>query len=198
VDEKAAAEFSEFAHSRWSRLARLAYAAVTQVSAYSSHGELGYAVPFTSLGSVLTERWLRPGQKARPGPATYTIGSGTVHGVAWTERLYVGPWGSCLGGTSDGSECWTDASQPARQHGAGQVGVLFLHDGTSLAVFDAAPSVSYLLVRRADGSTSRENLVRAGRSRFCVIVSAKGRKATRWAAYSANGTRLASGSFTGS
>ena len=65
-------------------------------------------------------------------------------------------------------------------------------------MLDAAPSVSYLLVHRADGSTNRENLVRAGRSRFCVVASAKGSKATRWAAYSADGARLASGSCTGS
>ena len=63
-------------------------------------------------------------------------------------------------------------------------------------MFDAAPSVSYLVMHRADGRTYRETLVRASRSRLCVIASAKGSKATRWAAYSADGTRLASGSFT--
>lgn len=175
-----------------------AAAAVIQVSAYSSHGELGYAVPFTALGSVQPVRWLRPGQQALPRPATYTIGSGTADGVAWAEHFYVGPWGGCIGGAGDGSDCWSSRSRVARAHGAGVIAYSSGNGGTDYLTIDAAPSVSYLLVRRADGSTTREATVRAGGARFCVIASVKGNRAIRWTAYSADGTRVASGSVSGS
>jgi hypothetical protein len=175
-----------------------AAAAVIQVSAYSSHGELGYAVPFTALGSVEPVRWLRPAQQALPRPVTYTIGSGTADGVAWAEHVYVGPWGACVGGAGDGSACWNSLSRAARGHGAGVVAYSYGNGGTDFLTIDAAPAVSYLLVRRADGSTTRERTVPAGGTRFCVIASVKGRRAIRWTAYSADGARVASGAVPGS
>jgi hypothetical protein len=56
-------------------------------------------------------------------------------------------------------------------------------------VIAVAPAVSYLVVRRADGSTMRVLPVRAGPAGFCTFAVFRG----DWTAYSAAGTSLASG-----
>ena len=167
---------------------------VTQISAYSRHGEIGYAVPFTALGSVEPVRWLKPGQPALPSPARYRIGSGSVGGTPWSEYLYTGPWGTCMGGAGGGSDCWTGGvGQLAHVKVADVLGVSVGSGNTWFVPMAVAPTVSYVLVSPAHGASFRVRPERTNGVRFAVFAVPSGHGTTRWAAYSASGTRLASG-----
>jgi hypothetical protein len=134
---------------------------------------------------------VRAGQQARPR-ATYTAGSGRANGRAWAEHVCVGPWGSRVGGAGGASRCWDHILQMARHKAAGQLDSIG-NGGTDFIVISAAPPVNDLAVRRADGSTARASVVPAAGARFCVFASVTDNRAIRWTAYSAAGTRLASG-----
>jgi hypothetical protein len=168
--------------------------AVTSVTAYSSHGELGYAIPFTALPGIGLNRWLRPGQLALPRPVTYLIGSGTVNGTAWQEHAWIGPWGTCVGGAGGGSACYAQTGSVLSAHQIVTSFGLSVGPGNTYFVYgQAKPSVSYLIVTRSDGSTERVSMTRAGAVSFYAYASVRGHRVVRWAAYGAHGQRLASG-----
>lgn len=170
---------------------------VTRVAAYSGHGELAYAVPFTALQYVQAVRWLRPGQPALPAPHRFTLGSGLVSAGRWSEYLYAGPWGSCVGNAGNGSFCF--AAEPGQlRHGrtAREVSAAFVGNTTGFVVIAVAPSVSHIRVRMADGRTFRVSPVSAGGGRFCTFSLVHDNGTVRWIAYSAAGTELASGSIS--
>ena len=125
-------------------------------------------------------------------PASYLIGTGVTPGGRWSERAYVGPWGTCIGGPGGGRGCWrtTRLATVSNVGAASPVTNSSDQDGTWFVVVAVAPSVSYVAVTRADGSTIRLRPVPAGGARFCVVASPKG---SRWVAYSAAGAKLASG-----
>jgi hypothetical protein len=167
---------------------------VTEISAYSRHGLVGYAVPFTALGSVEPVRWLRPGQPALPRPARYRIGSGNLGGTPWSEYLYIGPWGACMGGAGGGSDCWADGvSRAARVKVVELLGASWGSGYGAFVPMAVAPAVSYVLVSPAHGAAFRIRPSRADGARFAVFAVPSGSGTTRWAAYSASGQRLASG-----
>jgi hypothetical protein len=168
--------------------------AVTSVTTYSSHGELGYAIPFTGEADLDLNRWLRPGQPALPRPATYLIGSGTVNGTAWHEYAWIGPWGTCVGGAGGGSDCFdqTGSVLSPRQL-VTSFGDSAGSGNTEYVYGEAAPAVSYLVVTRSHGSTQTVTLTRAGTLRFFAYASVQGDPVVRWAAYGADGRRLAAG-----
>ena len=180
-------------HASYVAFALPSSTAVTEIRAYSKRSELAYAVPFTARGRVETVRWLRPREPARLKPITYLIGSGQAGGRKWSEYAYVGPWGVCLEGAGSGGSC---APVGIGHLAGGQAARVLLvsggADGTNFAVVVAAPTVSYVLVSRADGSTVRARTVPAGGMRFCTIASVPSDRAIRWTAYSAGGLRLAS------
>jgi hypothetical protein len=169
-------------------------AAVTLVTAYSRHGELGFAVPFTADNSLGLNRWLRPGQPALPRPVTYVIGSGTVNGAAWHVYVWLGPWGMCMGGAGGGSTCLPqDGAQVEPHQFLNSFGDSVGADDTYFVYGEAAPSVRYLIVTKADGSTQRIAVAEAGTLRFFAYSSVLGDRVVRWAAYGARGQRLAVG-----
>ncbi|HEV2374459.1 MAG TPA: hypothetical protein VGS19_20145 [Streptosporangiaceae bacterium] len=173
-------------------------AAVTKVVAYSSdQHELGYAIPFTALGSVETVRWLHRGETVPPR-ATYRIGSGAVAGQGWAVDAYVGPWGVCLGlPRSGGGGCypslshWLGKTRPVKQ--AFSAAALGNSVVTALVV---AGDVDHVVVQQPNGHTS-VRAVPAGGARFCVFVTGQDEHAS-WAAYSASGAILAHGTVLGS
>jgi hypothetical protein len=182
------------AYARFVALMTPYNAAVTSVTAYSSHGELGYAVPFNADNSLSLNRWLRPGQPALPPPATYLIGSGTVNGTAWHEYVWIGPWGTCVGGAGGGSTCYTQTGSmlgPRQQ--ITSFGVSVGSGNTEYVYGQAETSVSYLIVTRSDGSTQKVTMARAGTLRFYAYASVQGNGVVRWAAYGTRGQRLAAG-----
>jgi hypothetical protein len=84
-------------------------AKITDVTAYSRHGEIAFAVPFNwPGGTAWVISWLGPGQH-QPARVSGLIGSGTVHGKAWSATAYLGPWGTCIvlaGGAGPGGGCF--------------------------------------------------------------------------------------------
>lgn len=189
---------------------------VTEVSAFSKHTGLGYAIPFTAAGNIGICRWLRPGQPALPAPATYKIGSGTAAGHAWSAAIYVGPWGtyiaSNVAGHGDGgtaSECYADFGSALKP---GQLVLarfgytaIISYPTAAISLGQTAPSVSYLILSRADGGTIRVQTVWVGRLKFGAYVTAldvAGRPVSkalvvRWTAYDDSGRKLGSGTTAG-
>jgi hypothetical protein len=180
------------AHAAYFAFAVPAAQVVTEISAYSAHGEIAYAVPFTARGSVEPVRWLKPGQPALPSPARYRIGSGTVNGTPWAEYLYLGPWGTCFG-EPGGSLCL-----PVRVDRLAQGKLATVLGGsapgsTYFVPVAAAPSVSYLLVHTAYRGSFRVRMVPVRGERFAAFAIAPGSGRVTWAAFSAAGVQLASG-----
>jgi hypothetical protein len=167
-------------------------AAITQVQAYSATRLLGYAVPFASGGSFQLVRWLKPGQAPLPRPAVYQIGSGIAAGRPWSLRAHVGPWGTCLTGIGDLITCHPTSLAGLRD---GKPAALVEaaagpHD-TSFGVLVASAGVSYFRLSTTE-VTFTTDIVNG--VRFVSFTSKRGNAVTRWAAYSARGQRLASGS----
>jgi hypothetical protein len=182
------------AYARFVALMTPDNAAVTLVTAYSGHGALGYAIPFDGGGLMNLNRWLRPGQPALPRPATYLIGSGIVNGAAWHEYAWIGPWGTCMGGAGGGYTCVPEAGSLLSAHQIlDSFGVSVGARETYFVYGAAAPSVRYLIVTKADGSTQRIAVAEAGTRRFFAYASVRGDRVVRWAAYGARGQRLAAG-----
>jgi len=186
-------------------------AAVRRISAYSQDSELAYAVPLTAGGHVIANRWLRPGQPARPRPASYQIGSGRAYGYAWSTTLYVGPWGACpVSSTArNGTRTVMTACylHPDRQLelAAGQLYRAskgpYLGNYRTAVIAQTSPDVSYLILTRADGSHAKVRAVAAGRWRFCEYVTTMAMTGqpvspatvVRWTAYDSSGAVLGSG-----
>jgi hypothetical protein len=177
--------------------------AVTEISAYSAHGELAYAVPFTRSPDwgVWMVRWLRPGQPALPRPVTYRIGTATPDGHYIPERAYVGPWGTCtrLFGDNTGfpGDSWCEPSTPdqlaARYVMRDWFTSAMSSDGWYVKLIVARPSVAYLDVFRTDGSSYRLRPVFVAGVDFFTITSTRDNRVARWAAYSAAGSWLGYG-----
>jgi hypothetical protein len=166
-------------------------AAVTEITAWSRTAELAYAIPFTGDGSITPQRWLQPGQPARPSPVTYTIGSGTADGSAWREHAYVGPWGTCFGGAGGGGSCSPITGWMLFPHEiAGQLG-LSVSGSTYFVDGEARPAVRYLIVTTSRGGTARVVVSAGARTFFAYAV--RSAPWIRWAAYDADGRKLASG-----
>ena len=184
-------------------------AAVRRISAYSQRSELAYAVPLTAAGHLVADRWLRPGQPARPRPARYKIGSGRAYGYAWSTTLHVGPWGACpVSSTArNGTRTVMTASYlhpdlqlelaPGQLYRASKGP--YLGSYRTAVIAQTSPAVSYLILTRADGSHARVRTVAAGRWRFCeYVTSFKARPVSpatvvRWTAYDSSGAVLGSG-----
>lgn len=183
-------------HAPWVGVMLPYASAVTMITAYSAHGQLGYAIPFTHDGTVTVVRWLAPGQPP-PARATYKIAVGKVNGKPWAEYLYVGPWGSCLDGAGDGS--WCIGNGPGGWV-SGKPALLVVQNGGSSAspavayyFLAAKPAVSYVVVHFKNAAPVRVPAVSAGSVKFAGFASAPPDAATRWVAYSAGGKVLATG-----
>jgi hypothetical protein len=168
---------------------------VVSVAAFAGARDLGYAIPFDAQTFPNIVRWLGPGQPALPHPATSVIGSGSVNGSSWTERVSIGPWGTCLFGSGSGTTCIPAAGSVLTR---GQVisaeGGISIQPGR-IQVYpgEAAPSVGYLIVTLRDHSTVRVPAVPLRGRRFFACADAPGNRIVSWAAYSAAGQRLAAG-----
>jgi hypothetical protein len=186
---------------------------VTEISAYSARGEIGYSVPFSrrslpggaQFGQDLPQfevvRWLRPGQVALPRRATYRIGHGIFEGPpfdgqAWSEYAYVGPWGTCFSSpTSDVSCNQAFVSRLTGGKVASVPYVSYWNSKVGWAVVAAKPGVAYIAARESSGAQVRVKTYSVEGARIATIFLPKNGKITGWIAYSAAGTRLASGGF---
>ena len=160
-------------------------ATITEVAAYSQHGELAFSVPFNWPGGMAwVISWLQPGQVTAPR-VSGVVGSGKVHGKAWSATAYLGPWGTCVGLTSAGAP----------------PGGLCVQDppaGTAVATIDpgstpevaggiAPDSVARVVVTQPDGTKVQVRLVTVGGEKAFAVALRSGSKPLRWVAYDSAG-----------
>ena len=166
-------------------------ATITEVAAYSRHGEIAYAVPFNwpSQGAWVVS-WLRPGQ-APPPRISGLIGSGQVHGKAWSATAYLGPWGTCIeleGGVGSGGLCVPDLRAVTA------VAVLNQGSTPEIAGGVAPASAARVVVTQPDGTKVQVRLVAIGGKKGFAFAVRPGAKPLRWVAYNSAGTVIASSS----
>jgi hypothetical protein len=164
-------------------------AEITEVTAYSRHGEIAFAVPFNWPGGTASViSWLRPGQVRAPR-ISGVIGSGTVHGQAWSATAYLGPWGTCIGldgGAAPGGLCVpdvpavtvVDTCNPGRT--------------PQIAGGIVAASVTRVAVTEPDGTTVQVRPVTIDGQKLFAIALRPGQKPLRWVAYDGTGKIVAS------
>jgi hypothetical protein len=159
-------------------------ATITEVAAYSQHGEIAFSVPFNWPGGMAwVISWLRPGQVTTPR-VSGVIGSGKVHGKAWSATAYLGPWGTCIGlngGTSPGGLCVQDL--PA----VSAVGTLDPGSTPEIAGGIAPASVTRVVVTQPDGTKVQVRLVTVGGEKVFAVALRPGAKPLRWVAYDSAG-----------
>ena len=160
-------------------------ATITEVAAYSQHGELAFSVPFNWPGGMAwVISWLQPGQVTAPR-VSGVVGSGKVHGKAWSATAYLGPWGTCVGLTSAGAP-------------PGGLCVQDLPAGTAVATLDpgstpevaggiAPDSVARVVVTQPDGTKVQVRLVTVGGEKAFAVALRSGSKPLRWVAYDSAG-----------
>jgi hypothetical protein len=164
-------------------------ATITEVAAYSQHGEIAFSVPFNWPGGMAwVISWLRPGQVTAPR-VSGVIGSGKVHGKAWSATAYLGPWGTCIGlnaGTPPGGLCVQDLPEVTA------VGALDPGSTPEIAGGIAAASVTSVLVTQPDGTKVQVRLVTVGGEKVFAVALRPGAKPLRWVAYDSAGKVVAS------
>jgi hypothetical protein len=160
--------------------------------AYSRHGEIATAVPFNKPadGFFYFGVWLKPGQHGI-ARASGLIGSGTAGGSAWSVSADLGPWGVCV------ITSWADVK------GASVCADTFpqlptitidsASDSTlQLRIGAAPPSAVRIVVRQANGTTTRVRPVAIGSQKpFAFLVGADS-AAWSWTAYGSSGAVVAS------
>jgi hypothetical protein len=173
-----------------------AASAVLRVTAFSARAELGYAIPFTRGGAIQLVRWLRPVQPAPASQVSYQVGSGQVNGIAWSARLYAGPWGTCWQiGAGGLAKC--SAAPPGRLGTAAVVSlidVIGVQYGSLFCFGRVSHDVSKVVLVTG-GRTVRARLVRAGDNRFFVVPVSTMRQYVHWTAFDAAGHQLGAGQF---
>jgi hypothetical protein len=156
-------------------------------------------VAFSPDGQVLatadahsTVRLWNPatGQTAAPR-VSGVIGSGTIHGQAWSATAHLGPWGTCIalaGGAGSGGLCVPALS--------GVSAVETLNPGGSpLIAGGVVPtSVTRVAVTESDGTTAQARLVTVGGLKAFAFALRPGCKPLRWVAYDGAGSVVASSS----
>lgn len=162
---------------------------IVDAAAYSRHGEIATAIPFSYPGEMASfETWLKPGQHGL-GRASGRIGSGTFDGHAWSARAYLGPWGICF--LVAGDSPVTRSCIPA----VSTLGTSVLFRSgvdPNVAGGTASASVARLVVHRSDGVTVQVRPVRIGQQKFFVFPMRNGDKALTWKAYDSSGRLVAS------
>jgi hypothetical protein len=166
-------------------------ATITEVAAYSRHGEIAYAVPFNwpSQGAWVVS-WLRPGQAPLPR-VSGLIGSGRVHGQAWSATAYQGPWGTCIepdAGIASGGLCVPDLPAVTAVEVLNQGGTPEIAGGVAPA------SAARVVVTQPDGTKLQVRLVMVGGKKAFAFAVRPGAKPLRWVAYNSAGTVIASSS----
>lgn len=157
------------------------------ITAYSSRGEIAYAIPF---GHNDYNRWLRPGQRGLPRQRV-RVGSGTLHGKHWSVLGSAGPWGLCFADPGGSSYCLGDQGSVLR-NGALTAG-LTCGGEPNFVTAQAAGSVRYLQVRLSDGTVHHIATVRLAGYRYYAFAMAAKVRLVSWTAYGATGQRLGSG-----
>jgi hypothetical protein len=183
-----------FGRARWIGLEVPRRLTVGRLIAYSRHGVLAYAIPFTEPGGLpIVVNWLTPGEPV-PGRVTRVVGAGRSDGTSWSVTVHAGPWGWCavpaVPGSGGTTGCWPGV--PARY------GVMLGSGGPTSRpwwiVGAVRSSVSYLAMSLKAGGTVRIPVVEVAGERLYAVAVFRPSLIAGWGAYDARGRRLYGGS----
>ena len=165
---------------------------ITAETAYSGRTELGHMVTFAGLPVT----WLQPGQ-AGPAVQSRRVGAGTVpmHSrFRWSAVVQAGPWGYCMSLTGYRTlGLWADCISPEQAAAAGVKAVTRTVRPSGLArwlIGTAGPSVAYLKLDVADGSTIEVPTVAVDGQLFYALAIVRGQDVVSWRAYDPAGHKL--------
>jgi len=185
-----------FGRARWIGVEVPARLPIGRLIAYSRHGVLAYAIPFTDLGTGLTivENWLTPGEPV-PGRVTRVIGAGRNGGTRWSVTVHAGPWGWCavpaVPGGGGGTGCWPGI--PPGKYGV-QLGSGGPGSRPWWIVGAVRSSVSYLSLSLKHGGTVLIPVVTVAGERLYAVAVFRPSLIAGWGAYDSRGRRLYGGS----
>lgn len=178
---------------RWVGLLTV-YGYVLTGTAYAGRTELGHFVAFG--GQPVT--WLGPGQSGLPVQSR-RIGTGfvPVHSrQRWSAVVQAGPWGYCISLNGDYSlEPADDCITPAQAAVPG-VKHTEIYPPTGRArwlIGTAGPSVAYLKLDLADGTTIQVPTVAVDGQLFYALAIVRGQVVVSWGAYDLGGHKLYGG-----
>jgi hypothetical protein len=115
-------------------------------------------------------------------------------GRQWAEYAYVGPWGTCVGGSpAGGVNCMANGPASMTGRRAAVETTSFAGNGPYFVVVAGARGVDHVIVRPAKGRAFRVGMVTLAGGTVCAFAVAHGDISARWTAYSAAGAPLASG-----
>lgn len=171
-------------------------ATIIDATAYSRHGEIATAIPFSYPGPRTSfidgiasfAAWLKPGQHGLDR-ASGQLGSGTFDGHTWSATAYLGPWGICFevaGGTPLVRYCTPATSALGTQR------LFWTGVDPNVAGGSASASVTRVVVHRVDGVTVVVRPVTIGQQKFFVFPMRYGLKPLTWKAYDSSGKLVAS------
>lgn len=168
---------------------------VTTETAYSGRTELGHMVTFN--GAPIT--WLKPGQSGPPVQSR-RVGAGTVpiHSrLRWSAVVQAGPWGYCLSLTGYQTlGIWADCITPRQAAAVGVKAVTGTYRPRGRArwlIGTAGPSVAYLKLDLADGTTIQVPTVAVDGQLFYALAIVRGQVVVNWGAYDLAGHKLYGG-----
>ena len=167
---------------------------VTRLTAYSRHGELAFAIPFSVADSFpRVVSWLRPGT-ALPAVASATVAHGPIsNGTGpWSVEVQIGPWGTCLQDYHGyfGTWCRPTVSYPPNA-------VTLVMSGPSITerAGITGRAVAYIQLRLRNGKTARLHVLHIGGQGFYALSLPTGQVAS-WTAYTTTGHPIATGTGT--
>lgn len=172
---------------RWIALVLPDKLSVAELIAYSARGEIAHSVPilWDPDRAPRFYSWLPPGN---PGPARSTrlLNPSVVPG----QRLYVGPWGTCLAVQDFGlGHCWP-VGEPV-------FGVTEDYPGnpttSRVVVIAYRPDVAYLVLTMSDSATRRVPVVRGAEMVFAAFTIALHPAVVSWGAYDSAGRKVSGG-----
>jgi hypothetical protein len=130
---------------------------IVRAVAYAGRTELGYSVPFGTVGLV---SWWKPGQVG-PRRLTKLIGAGHTNGISWRDMAEIGPWGYCYtipGGSdcidSDTNPLLVRAGQVIDPMSCGPIGGGNASTAPTAGLVAAASDVRKVVLKYSDGSTA--------------------------------------------
>src|SRR5215472_1851138 len=165
--------------------------AVARFTAYSAHGEVAHAIPFSVNGFPLIVSWMFPGAAS---PASVSMGvnsSGNSTYRWWDVEAQVGPWGTCLVQTAGAGQV---SCRPTRSYPPDAVVTVMTDRWRGLRAGITGAAVAYIELKLRDRKTARLPVIHAGGQGFWALsVLRHPGPVASWTAYDAAGHRIAGG-----
>ena len=170
---------------------------ITRFTAYSRHGELAYAIPFsapptgtTGPGTprMLVVSWLRAGT---PLPAVASATVPDQNSAPWSVQVQIGPWGTCLQLQIGFQGTWC---RPTLSYPPNAVTLVMSGPYLTEEAGITGRAVAYIQLRLRNGKTARLHVLHIGGQGFYSLSTVTA--VTSWTAYTATGHPIATGTGT--